>query len=116
MPSKQRQRPPQYGLRLSPARREAWDKAATRNGLTLSVFIMSTVDRRARFDGGLEQFAGPRLAEELAAAEELSELAAPSPSPAPEPQECQHPHESRERLAWGGVRCAPEAGGCGELL
>jgi hypothetical protein len=109
MSSKERQRPPQYGLRLSPARREAWDKAAHRNGLTLSVLIMVTVDRRARYDGGLEQFAGPRVADEPPTAEEVEELSA-FPAPAPEPELYRHPVELRRFLGWA-TRCE-----CGEFV
>lgn len=48
-----------YQLDLqSAARREAWQRAADRNGVELSVFVKMVCDQVARFDGGLGEWPG----------------------------------------------------------
>ena len=63
---------------LDPDRRVAWQRAADRNGVTLSEFVRAVVDRAARFGDGWD---GP-LPWEPSSAPVGSSSAAPVPEPA----------------------------------
>lgn len=109
-----------YQLDLqSSARREAWQRAADRNGVEVSVFVKTVVDLVARFDGGLVPWPGLALsAEALEVGRPLVSEAVLAPRREPPVEvwpevalaSCVHPREARRPDGWR-ERCR-----CGVLV